>query len=480
MGKVIGRDYSLTGAEGPRAIEKGLAEAQWYTSPIPREQMRELLKRKNYPAIRDSLIWFALLFGSGYTGYALWGSWWALVPFAVYAIIYSSSSDSRWHESSHGTAFKTDWMNNALYEIASFMVVRESTSWRWSHARHHSDTIIVGRDPEIAVPRPAKILSLIKAFFALESAPRELKRMCIHASGRMTEAEKTYMPQEEYRWVYLRARIYLLIYASVIGLAIYSGSILPLMYVGLPSLYGSWLMVVFGLTQHAGLAEDVLDHRLNCRTVYMNRIFRYLYWNMNYHVEHHMFPVVPYHALPRLHELMKDDSPPAYSGLLEAYREIIPTLFRQARDPSYYVKRPLPARCGGGTETIATPVDQAEGELVLEGDWVDVCSAAAIDQEEVYRYDRGEATYVIYRTKTDEYFASDGYCTHQQAHLSEGMLSGYLIECPKHNGRFDIRDGSVQRRPVRAPLKMYEVRVERDRVLVKLPTGSSPVDGGNS
>ena len=56
-------------------------------------------------------------------------------------------------------------------------------------------------------------------------------------------------------------------------------------------------------TQHAGLAEDVLDHRLNCRTVYMNPISRFIYWNMNYHVEHHMFPMVPYHALPRLHRV---------------------------------------------------------------------------------------------------------------------------------------------------------------------------------
>jgi fatty acid desaturase len=100
---------------------------------------------------------------------------------------------------------------------------------------------------------------------------------------------------------------------------------------------------VFGLTQHAGLAEDVLDHRLNCRTVYMNPVFRYLYWNMNYHVEHHMFPLVPYHALPALHEALKTDMPPAYRGLWEAYREIVPALLRQAKDPTHYVKRPLPA-----------------------------------------------------------------------------------------------------------------------------------------
>ncbi len=123
--------------------------------------------------------------------------------------------------------------------------------------------------------------------------------------------------------MFLRARIYLLIYAGVIGLAIYHRSILPLMFVGLPTFYGSWLTQIYGNTQHAGLAENVLDHRLNCRTVYMNRINRFLYWNMNYHVEHHMFPLVPYHNLPRLHELVKADMPTPYASTFEAWRELL-------------------------------------------------------------------------------------------------------------------------------------------------------------
>lgn len=135
---VAKRDYSLVGDNTIRALQQGLAEATWYTSPVPKEQMRELLKRRDGPAIRDTILWFAILIGSGVSGYALWkaGSWWAVIPFMIYGIIYASSSDSRWHEAGHGTAFKTDWMNNALYEIASFMVMRESVPWRWSHVRH--------------------------------------------------------------------------------------------------------------------------------------------------------------------------------------------------------------------------------------------------------------------------------------------------------------------------------------------------------
>jgi len=347
-----GLDYSLTGVNASLAIEKGLAEADWYTCQVPRQTMRQLLERRNGPAVRDTILWFALIFGAGYATYALWPSWWAVVPYMIYATLYGSSSDSRWHESSHGTAFKSDWMNNALYEIASFMVMRESTPWRWSHNRHHSDTIIVGRDPEIAVPRPPDIKLFVMRFFNLQGYPRYFRNILLHSLGKMTPDEKTYVPESEFSKIYFRARIYVLLYAGSIGLSCLSGSILPLLFVGLPNFFGSWLMPIYGYTQHAGLAENVLDHRLNCRTVYMNAINRYLYWNMGYHVEHHMFPLVPYHALPRLHAAIKEDCPTPYPNLLSAWREIIPAVLRQVKDPAYHVKRKIPTSKAAQVEDL--------------------------------------------------------------------------------------------------------------------------------
>ena len=247
-------------------------KVRFYTSPVPREKMRELLKRQNGPAIRDTLLWFALLFAAGASGYMLWGSYWAIIPFAIYGVLYASVSDSRWHESSHGTAFKTDWMNNALYEIASFMVLRESVPWRWSHTRHHSDTIIVGRDPEIAVQRPVNLKIVFANFLNLMALRMYVRNVFLHCVGRLTPEELTYIPETEHAKVFVRARIYILVYVGVIALSIHSGSILPLMFIGLSSIYGVWLMPIYGYTQHAGLAENVLDHRLNCRTVYMNPI----------------------------------------------------------------------------------------------------------------------------------------------------------------------------------------------------------------
>jgi Na+-transporting NADH:ubiquinone oxidoreductase subunit F len=458
-------DYSLTGKTTPEAIRKGLAEAKWYASPVPKDKMRELLERKDGPAFRDTVLWFALIFGFGILAYATWGTWWAIPALAVYGVLYASSSDSRWHEAGHGTAFKTDWMNNVLYEIASFMVTRESVVWRWSHTRHHSDTIIVGRDPEIAVPRPTKMRDFVGAYFGIGGWKKYWTEMPGHAIGRFTADELTFIPDSAKPGIIWRARIYLAIYAAVIGLAVWTGSILPLLYIGLTPFYGSWLMVVYGYTQHAGLAENVLDHRLNCRTVYMNPINRYLYWNMNYHVEHHMFPLVPYHALPRLHALVKPDMPKPYNGILEAYREIIPAVLRQVNDPGWHVRREIPTPTVPAMAPSTAAIFTSEGRKAVNG-WIEIGPAGLLNKEDVLRFDHEGHTYAVYRTADNRYFASEGICTHGNAHLADGFVTGNLIECPKHNGRFDIRDGSPARLPVCVALKTYKVKVEHDKILL--------------
>src|SRR5690348_962583 len=127
------RDYSLVGSERERAMERGLASADWYTSPIPRKRLKELMQRRNGPAIRDTLLWLCLLAGTGVLAYYSWGTWWAIPAFFAYGILYVSPGDSRWHECGHGTAFKTPWMNEVIYQFASFLVLRPATPWRWSH-----------------------------------------------------------------------------------------------------------------------------------------------------------------------------------------------------------------------------------------------------------------------------------------------------------------------------------------------------------
>jgi fatty acid desaturase len=336
------RDYSLLGADGRAAVDAGLVGASWYCPPISRKRLAELMKRRDGPAIRDTLIWFSALLLSGGAGIVMWGSWWAALPFAVYGVLYGSVGDSRWHECGHGTAFKTRWMNEAVHQLASFMMLREPTIWRYSHRRHHTDTIIVGRDPEIASFRPPDLPAMALNLFALKSGIVALAHVMSHSIGRMTPEEESFVPQSARSEVRRTARIWLSILVAILAACVMTRSVLPALLVGLPTFYGGWLTPIFGWTQHAGLAEDVLDHRLNSRTVYMNPVSRFLYWNMNYHLDHHMFPMVPYHALPKLHELLRPYCPAPYPGLAAAYREIISAWLRQISDPGYGVVRSLP------------------------------------------------------------------------------------------------------------------------------------------
>jgi fatty acid desaturase len=332
----------MGGTDARHAVATGLASAEWYHSEVPRKVMKDLMARTDGPAIRDTIIWLGSMLLLAGIAIWLWPSWWAAPVLLAYGVLYGSATDSRWHECGHGTAFKTRWMNDAVYQIASFMIVRNPVEWRWSHTRHHTDTIIVGRDPEIVFMKPIELFRIFLNFFGILDAVSGWKKMLRYSVGRIDQGVMDYVPESERPQLLMVARVWLAIYLAVIGLSFATGSILPLLLVGLPRLYGAWHHVMTGLLQHGGLAEDVIDHRLNSRTVYMNPISRFIYWNMNYHIEHHMFPMVPYHALPKLHELIKGDLPVPNRSIWHAYREMWPAIKRQLKNEEYFLLRELP------------------------------------------------------------------------------------------------------------------------------------------
>lgn len=100
--------------------------------------------------------------------------------------------------------------------------------------------------------------------------------------------------------------------------------------------------------------------------------------------------------------------------------------------------------------------------------WVKVCEAGDIEEEDVIRFDHEGKTYAVYRSPDDTYFATDGICTHEQAHLTDGLVMEYIIECPKHNGRFDYRTGAAKGAPVCIDLKTYPVKIETGNVFIDI------------
>lgn len=101
-------------------------------------------------------------------------------------------------------------------------------------------------------------------------------------------------------------------------------------------------------------------------------------------------------------------------------------------------------------------------------EWIRACSVDDIDTEDVVRFDHAGRTFAIYRSPDDKFYATDGLCTHELAHLADGFVMDSIIECPKHNGRFDYRTGAAKGAPVCVNLKTYAVRVDGDHVLIEL------------
>lgn len=100
--------------------------------------------------------------------------------------------------------------------------------------------------------------------------------------------------------------------------------------------------------------------------------------------------------------------------------------------------------------------------------WIAACRTDEIEAEDVMRFDRDGRTFAIYRSPDDRFYATDGLCTHEAFHLADGLVMDHIIECPKHNGRFDYRTGEAKGAPVCVNLRTYPVKVEAGRVFIAL------------
>ena len=103
----------------------------------------------------------------------------------------------------------------------------------------------------------------------------------------------------------------------------------------------------------------------------------------------------------------------------------------------------------------------------MSDDWIKACQAGEIEPEDVMRFDHAGRTFAIYRTRDDKFYATDGLCTHEKVHLAGGLVMDHLIECPKHNGRFDFSTGQARGAPVCVNLKTYPVKIESGEVFIQ-------------
>jgi 3-phenylpropionate/trans-cinnamate dioxygenase ferredoxin component len=101
-------------------------------------------------------------------------------------------------------------------------------------------------------------------------------------------------------------------------------------------------------------------------------------------------------------------------------------------------------------------------------EWIEACAAEDIEAEDVIRFDHSGRVFAIYRSASGEFFATEGLCTHEDACLADGLVMDEIIECPKHNGRFNYMTGEALGAPACIDLATYPVKVEGGKVLIGL------------
>ncbi|MGR3795097.1 fatty acid desaturase [Vannielia sp. SX4] len=275
------------------------------------EERQRLTTRRNGPALlRLAAHLGALAAMAAYISAAA-PLWWAmLLPYGIALTFLFTLT----HECTHQTPFRTRWLNEATGHLAGAVLLLPFLWFRYFHFAHHRHTGDPARDPEIAGhPRPGTRAALALYLTGWGYWRGNLTALWRNATGRPA----AYVPPTKRRAVVWEARIHIVAYALLLTLA----PAQALTFWLLPLLLGQPALRLYLLAEH-GLCPPVANMLANTRTTLTTRLIRALAWNMPYHAEHHAFPAVPFHALPRLHKKTRahlHQVSPGYAAFTQSY-----------------------------------------------------------------------------------------------------------------------------------------------------------------
>lgn len=320
----------------------------WYRTSLPSDVFKRLHERSDWRGAVQTVGFLAIVAGTA--GLTLW-SWryWSWPVTLACLFVHGTVSHfhvNGMHELGHGTVFKTKALNAFFLRVLSFLGWHHPEIFNASHQRHHRYTLHPPDDQEVILPMKLSVGGFLENLIA---NPRwfwwTLKYAWRICRGQFqTPWELVCFPPDEpelrtapIRW----ARILLGGHVLVAVVSIALGWWMIPVVLSCGPFIGGWLFYLLNNTQHAGRQDNVPDFRLCCRTIVPNPLVRFIYWRMNYHVEHHMYAAVPCYNLGRLHAAIRHELPPC-PGILGAWREIITVMRRQAVEPGYVPEIALP------------------------------------------------------------------------------------------------------------------------------------------
>jgi len=295
---------------------------------IDKKRLKALSRRSDRPGLIYLAQWLAFLACTGALVWLSLGTLWVWPAMLLHGMFMTVPAYALSHETAHGTAFRTRWLNETVLWITSFIYFEEPLHRRYTHTNHHTYTWHVGKDSQMPFDTPMAFGGWIAEITGLGLARFHVNALFALAFNRPSELTRFAIPDGELPKLVRNARIFLAMCAGVIAIIAFGYS-WPLWFLILPRVLGAPVMLLFTLIQHVEMQENSPSILESTRSFKTNWLGRFLYANMNNHVEHHLYPQVPFYSLHKLHQEIADQLPEPDPGFFRTNLEVISVVFRR-------------------------------------------------------------------------------------------------------------------------------------------------------
>ncbi|MER9969657.1 fatty acid desaturase family protein [Mesorhizobium sp. M0060] len=230
------------------------------------------------------------------------------------------------HETIHETAFRTASLNRAIATVTGFLILLPPAWFRYFHFAHHRHTHDPDNDPELMAPKPETIGQYLRY---LSGGPYWIGMARVVATNAAGRNRDGFVPEKGRSKVVAEARLFLIGYAVLLTASLAVQSALLLWIWIVPVLVGQPFLRAYLLAEHA-LCPHVANMLENTRTTFTTRLVRFVAWNMPYHSEHHSYPAVPFHRLPRFHQIVAEHLRTTERGYVRFHRKLVGSFDRRA------------------------------------------------------------------------------------------------------------------------------------------------------
>ena len=345
-------------AQKPMSEIRKELRIKWYRCPIDPTVLRELSKPSDLQGFKMALGHLGLWLLTGLLSFyfAIEQLWLGFLLMIFLHGTVGTFFSAPHHELCHGTVFKTKRLNEIFLRIFSTLGLQNFHIYKMSHSYHHRFTLHPIADKEVVLPKTPslKFLYLLQLFtfnitggFESRGLFPTMRGFFRVAADRMEQPYNEWgtelyaeFPEERLKAVHW-ARYLIAVHLSFAVFAVLIGYPILILIVSLHPFIGNWLRYFVGAPMHCGLRSDVSDFRKCVRTITLDPISEFLYWHMNWHLEHHMFAAVPCYNLKKLYEAVAEDMPKPRT-LISSWQEMLEVVKQQEADPAFEFDTPVP------------------------------------------------------------------------------------------------------------------------------------------